>query len=77
MFTRNTITAVAENYWSFVKHRLEVLEIAYLEGPIYENPNGRIRDYMFFSNDDGQVNRDIMSVIGGEYEHTIDGERVA
>lgn len=77
IFTRNVIASVEERYWNFVRNRLAVLEIDYLEGPIYENANGRCRDYMFFSNDCGTVNRNIMTVIGGEYEHTVDGERVA
>lgn len=77
MFTRNTITCVEKRYWSFVEDRLRALEIEFLSGPVYESNNGYVRDYMFFSMDNGTVNKDIMNTIGGQYEHTIDGERVA
>jgi hypothetical protein len=79
MFTKNYIAELEERYWKMFEDQAIGCKIEFIKSPIYRNNYGLVRDYMFFTGagDNGDFLRNFMNMIGGNYEHTIDGKRVA
>lgn len=74
--TTNTIKAELEKVQMVIGY-LAMADEDFIVSPTYTQNGTNFKDIIWFSEDDGNLCRDIMNTIGGKYRHTIDGVEVA
>lgn len=77
MITMNTMECVKDYCWKYIENELKVRKIDFIKSAIYYRGTYRVRDYVFYTEDEGELCKALTAMTGGEFEYWKDGKRVA